>query len=100
MSPKAAAFWFETAQWGQVIGSSDAGRSGFLLIGTNHPTPAGRTIAMSANPAEYARALYAALRELDSDHVERIYIEMPPDSPNWAAIRDRLVRASKAFIYV
>ena len=50
-------------------------------------------IALSANPAEYSHALYAALRALDARGAEQILIERPPQTPAWAAIWDRLSRA-------
>jgi L-threonylcarbamoyladenylate synthase len=44
-------------------------------------------------PHAYARKLYAALRELDGAGCELILVEAPPESPEWAAVRDRLLRA-------
>jgi len=51
-------------------------------------------IRMPRQPSQYARRLYAALRELDRTGCERILIEAPPDTPEWTAIRDRLLRAA------
>ena len=45
-------------------------------------------------PREYARNLYAILRELDALAAECIVAELPPDSPEWTAARDRLFRAA------
>lgn len=42
----------------------------------------------------YAHDLYARLRVLDAGGFERIVVEMPPDDPAWAAVRDRLTRAA------
>jgi L-threonylcarbamoyladenylate synthase len=50
---------------------------------------------MPGTPAEYAHHLYAALRELDALGVDAIYVMMPPDTPEWAAVRDRLIRATR-----
>jgi L-threonylcarbamoyladenylate synthase len=50
-------------------------------------------LRMPGDPAGYAQRLYAALRELDTAGCEQILVEQPPDSPEWAAVRDRLVRA-------
>lgn len=50
--------------------------------------------ALPDDPADYARGLYAALRTLDALGAERILIQRPPDDPAWAAIRDRLERAT------
>jgi L-threonylcarbamoyladenylate synthase len=44
--------------------------------------------------AEYARMLYANLRELDDAKADAILVECVPDDAAWAAIRDRLTRAT------
>ena len=49
---------------------------------------------MPEKPEEYAAALYSALHKLDRQGFDWIAVELPPDVPEWAAIRDRLVRAS------
>lgn len=48
-----------------------------------------------AVPTQYAQVLYASLRELDAAHPDLIIVEAPPDTPSWAAVRDRLLRAEK-----
>jgi L-threonylcarbamoyladenylate synthase len=50
---------------------------------------------MPNDPAEYAREIYASLHWLDAMGVQRIFIEMPPSDPQWDAIRDRLMRATR-----
>lgn len=50
--------------------------------------------AMPSDPASYAQKLYALLHDADQQGVEAILAEMPPDSSDWMAIRDRLTRAS------
>jgi L-threonylcarbamoyladenylate synthase len=45
--------------------------------------------------AQYAHDLYASLRALDAQNVDLILIEMPPGSPAWAAVHDRLARAAR-----
>jgi L-threonylcarbamoyladenylate synthase len=47
------------------------------------------------DPATYARNLYARLRMLDTQDLDAIYIELPPDTPGWRAVRDRLLRATR-----
>ena len=49
---------------------------------------------LPANPRAYARALYAALRELDQADAELIIVEEIPATPAWAAVADRLQRAA------
>ncbi len=57
-----------------------------------------RVIRMPREAADYARRLYAALREADALHPSQILIERPPgdDDPLWRAIEDRLWRACTA----
>jgi L-threonylcarbamoyladenylate synthase len=49
---------------------------------------------MPGEPHAYGQHLYAALRELDAAGCDEILIETPPDTPDWAAVRDRLHRAA------
>jgi L-threonylcarbamoyladenylate synthase len=55
----------------------------------------GAILALDADAATYARTFYARLRELDQSGVAAIYIEMPPDTPQWTAVRDRIIRATQ-----
>ncbi len=50
-------------------------------------------LRMPREPQGYAQRLYAALRELDGTGCELILVEAPPEAPDWAAVRDRLLRA-------
>lgn len=52
---------------------------------------------MPSNPAEYARELYARLREMDQTGVKQIFWEDVPNTESWAGVRDRLQRAAAAF---
>lgn len=52
------------------------------------------SINMPADPAEYARALYATLRQLDTQDFDILLLENPPDTPGWMAVNDRLMRAA------
>jgi len=38
--------------------------------------------------------LFAALRELDATGAREIWVEQPPDTPEWEGVRDRLRRAA------
>jgi L-threonylcarbamoyladenylate synthase len=49
---------------------------------------------MPADPVAYAHDLYAALRALDEQALTLIVVEAPPETPAWAAVRDRLGRAA------
>ncbi|MGE4334634.1 MAG: L-threonylcarbamoyladenylate synthase [Pigmentiphaga sp.] len=47
-----------------------------------------------ADADEYARQLYATLREFDAGGHARILLEAPPAGPQWRGIHDRLARAA------
>ena len=50
--------------------------------------------AAPPDAAGYAHALYASLRRLDEAGCDAIIVERPPQTPEWAAINDRLARAA------
>lgn len=55
---------------------------------------AARWLTLPDDPARYGHRLYAALRELDALGCACILIEAVPETPAWAAVRDRLGRAA------
>jgi L-threonylcarbamoyladenylate synthase len=65
-----------------------------LLFGDNGIAGIKTTIALPADPALAAEQLYAALHSLDAVDAPVILIESPPDTPVWAALKDRLQRAA------
>jgi len=75
-------------------------RTPLLLLAAGDPAPAGRGAwlgighEMPADPAAYAAALYAALHRLDEQGLDWIAVERPPDTPEWAGVLDRLIRAA------
>jgi L-threonylcarbamoyladenylate synthase len=67
------------------------------VVARRNAPPARAGIAwqsIAANAADYARALYAVLRELDAGKYDRILVEEVPESDAWLAVRDRLHRAA------
>lgn len=70
-----------------------AGRTGVLRCGQAEPRLPG--VALPAEPAAYARGLYAALRTLDARGYARVLVEAPPRTAPWRAVRDRLTRAAR-----
>lgn len=44
--------------------------------------------------AKAAHELFAVLRDLDARGVRQIWVEWPPDTPEWEGVRDRLQRAA------
>jgi L-threonylcarbamoyladenylate synthase len=69
------------------------GRGAYLSTATQ-PAESFLTECMPTNADAYAKCLYKVLHELDGKNLDWIAIEMPPKTPEWAAIRDRLTRAA------
>ena len=67
-----------------VTGSSPRAGRGVRLDSANMPRDA----------ATYAEQLYRTLHSLDQQGYDWIAIEMPPDTPEWAGVRDRITRAA------
>jgi L-threonylcarbamoyladenylate synthase len=65
---------------------------GALLLKSD--LPGDHLLRMPPDPAGYARALYAALHQLDDLGCGVVAVEMVPDEILWAGVRDRLVRAA------
>ena len=76
-------------------------RTPLLLLAADDAPPPGRGAwlrlgrEMPADPAAYAAELYAALHRLDEQDLDWIAVERPPDTPEWAGVRDRLTRAAR-----
>jgi L-threonylcarbamoyladenylate synthase len=92
-APAAPAVLVETADLPAAL--SATGPMALLAL-SPRPAAAGiHLIPMPTEPAAYASRLYAALREADDLHPALIIIERPPtQGPIWAAITDRLARAT------
>jgi L-threonylcarbamoyladenylate synthase len=50
---------------------------------------------MPEDPRAYAAALYETLHHLDTEGLDWIAVEVPPDTPEWAGVLDRLRRAAE-----
>jgi L-threonylcarbamoyladenylate synthase len=95
-SPRTPTFRFETSQRGLIQPETDGLPNGMVILSPLKIFKKyGTIIAMPNDPAQYARHVYAVLRELDDMPIDAIYVEIPPDVPEWTAIRDRLLRASR-----
>jgi L-threonylcarbamoyladenylate synthase len=76
------------------------GRFRTLILGDlpePHPSPGilASAVGFFVEPREAAEAIYARLHELDGLGLDFILILSPPDEPRWAAVRDRVWRASR-----
>jgi L-threonylcarbamoyladenylate synthase len=76
---------------------TESGNTLALYSRTCPALPAGaRWLPMPSDPAQAARALFATLRVLDTPEIQQIWVERPPDAPEWEGVRDRLRRAAAA----
>ena len=105
-SPLTPAYRFTIEQVPRVVGwcREHAGdRAAFLLLdsivgmGLIQPAmSASHTLMpMPATPAGYARELYAELRRADALGAAVLFVELPPPASQWAAARDRVLRATR-----
>lgn len=96
-APRTPAVRFETQQRGLIQPNAPDGTpNGVVVVGTMESIKKwGPIVAMPRLPEVYARHLYEVLRELDGMGLREIFIEMPPERPEWEAIRDRIVRATR-----
>jgi L-threonylcarbamoyladenylate synthase len=95
-APHLPTYRFDRVDRPAMEASTDPRRK-LMLRGGDQPMSLPRRWIMPTDPAAYAAELYRVLREMDASNggEEEIWIEMPPDSPAWAAVRNRLLRASR-----
>jgi L-threonylcarbamoyladenylate synthase len=92
-APRTPAHLFDPTDWPAVLGK--LGPAVVITHRLRHVEPPHQLIEMPPDAADYAAALYAAIREADRHAAGVILIERPPgDSELWQAITDRLARAT------
>ncbi len=92
-APRTAAFRFDTPQRPLIPGDDTIG---LIVVGTGNDLHEwGPIVAMPKLPDQYAKHFYAVLRRVDGIGLKSIFIEMPPDAPEWTAVRDRITRATR-----
>jgi L-threonylcarbamoyladenylate synthase len=95
-APRTPSVRFETSQRGLIHPKTDGQSNGIVVLSPLKVFKKwGSTIAMPNDPPDYARHFYAVLRELDDMGLHTIYIEVPPERPEWEAVRDRIIRATR-----
>lgn len=68
-----------------------------LAVYSRSALPLPQAVVHRAMPAEAGAAafeLFATLRGLDAAGVQQIWVELPPATPEWEGVRDRLIRAA------
>jgi L-threonylcarbamoyladenylate synthase len=77
-----------------VLGGDAQGIATYSRVILETPSTGVLRRRMPDDAAETARQLFAVLREFDAQGVRLIWVETPPDTPEWAGVRDRLQRAA------
>lgn len=100
-APRSPSWRFTPQQTPRVVESCQSMRSAppvVITIGQATPSiaqAAARLIELPADPHACGQRLYATLRQADESGAPALFIEMPPDEPQWTAVRDRLTRATR-----
>lgn len=109
-APRTPTWLWETA--GDAFSAAAAARSvgrrvGVLRFGQAEPEllPGGSAgsggdagiacLVLPLDPREAARQLYDGLHYLDRAGLVELHVALPPDRPEWLAVRDRLIRAGR-----
>ena len=80
----------------QMLGSASLGLAVYSRTVEPGAARGVRFARMPDGPEAAAHELFSVLRELDADGVRLIWVEEPPESPDWDGVRDRLRRAAAA----
>ncbi len=96
-APATPAYRFNKDQFSAVAAklNNGMGASALLMLSPADVPEHHDIWEMPHSPDHYARKLYATLRSADDGAYEAIFVEMPPEAPNWVAVRDRLIRAAR-----
>jgi L-threonylcarbamoyladenylate synthase len=79
----------------EVRKAKSAGRTvGALLLDIQSDAGIDFPIRMPFDAGGYAQSLYDTLYRLDDAGCQLVFVELVPDEPRWAGVRDRLTRAA------
>ena len=81
---------YEALAAGRRVGAVMFGETGGAVVDWT-----GWIATLPSEPGRAASLLYDVLHQLDQAQLDLILVELPPDTPDWAAIRDRLFRAAQ-----
>jgi len=77
-----------------VLGAGAANIAVWSRVELRSPSQRVLQRRMPDDAAASAHQLFAVLRQFDAEGVKLIWVETPPDTPEWEGVRDRLQRAS------
>ncbi|MBV1889634.1 MAG: translation factor Sua5, partial [Gammaproteobacteria bacterium] len=94
-SPTTPALLVESVKIALLLQSPEFqhGRVGLLRISAS-TVSCEQTLTLPNEPLSYGQQLYHRLRQLDQGQLDYIIIEQPPTGTQWAAVNDRLLRAT------
>lgn len=97
-APRARVRLFASDERGPALAAAVAALDQSGRVGAMTFTPLGLPLVseytMPRDPVTYAQSLYATLHAMDDAHCELVLIELPPETPEWAGIIDRLRRTT------
>lgn len=83
--------------WSAERPSGDAGEDSGAGAGGSEGAGLGAGVLwlqQAAHAEQAAHDLFSVLRDLDARGVTQIWVQLPPDTPEWEGVRDRLQRAA------
>lgn len=95
-SPRTALYLVENGELPEGLPGDNPGK-GIYLQHQHPPSRIGAGLIIHQMPqssADYAATLYDALHQADAQNYSRIIVDLPPLTPEWEAIHDRLKRAA------
>jgi L-threonylcarbamoyladenylate synthase len=96
-APRAKVRLMDAEELHQRLSALGVSANNLGLWSRNRPQDVGAGVLWRAQPAQAdaaAQQLFAVLRELDACGVQQIWVELPPEAPEWEGVRDRLRRAA------
>lgn len=96
-APRAKLRLMESSEIEQRLAALGVYANNLGLWCRQRPADLGAGVYWLAQPSQSeaaAQALFASLRELDARGVQQMWVELPPDTPEWEGVRDRLKRAA------
>lgn len=93
-APRATLRLMSSDELKTALGVLPATMQGLAVYSRTAPRRHPLVRAMPDDPRAVAQELFAALRAFDAQGVKLIWVERPPDTPEWEGVNDRLQRAA------
>lgn len=93
-APRATLRLMQSGQVSKALEMLPATMTGVAVYSRTAPLGHSLIRRMPDDPRAVAHELFAVLREFDARGVKLIWVEAPPDTPEWDGVNDRLRRAA------